>query len=281
MIQNAFTVDVEDYFQVGAFTDIIHPEHWDTWEFRAEKNTDRILDALDHAGKKGTFFILGWIANKSPQLVKRIADCGHVVASHGYGHQLVYTQSEEVFREDVHKTRVMLQDITGQPILSYRAPSFSITSKTPWAHRVLVECGYKYDSSVFPIYHDLHGNPNAPTHIHTIETEAGALMEFPPAVIKIFGQNIPTGGGGYFRLFPFEISKRMLRSINQKGNPFVFYIHPWEIDPEQPRIPNASMKSRFRHYINLKRTYSRLQRLLNAFEFAPMETVLEQKKSQE
>ncbi len=277
---NAFTIDVEDYFQVGAFQRTIPMSDWDKWELRVCVNTEKILQVLDEAGVKGTFFILGWIAERAPQLVKHIAACGHTVASHGYWHQLVYSQTEAEFREDVRTTRKMLQDLSGQAVVSYRAPSFSITKKTLWAHRVLVEEGYWYDSSVFPIHHDLHGNPDAPTQIHRIETESGPLLEFPPAVVKVFGQNIPTGGGGYFRLFPFAITKRMLQSINAAGNPFVFYLHPWEIDPAQPRVPGAPLKSRFRHYLNLKRTAPRLKRLLQTFSFAPMEEVLNQMRNE-
>jgi len=271
---NAFTIDVEDYFQVGAFAKTISVSDWDKWEFRAVANTEKILEILAAAEVKGTFFVLGWVAQKAPQLVKRIAECGHTIASHGLMHQLVYTQTEAEFREDVRVTRKMLQDLSGQAVVSYRAPSFSITKKTPWAHRVLVEEGYLYDSSVFPIHHDLHGNPDAPTRIHRIETESGSIVEFPPAIVKILGQNIPTGGGGYFRLFPFAITRRMLQSINVAGHPFVFYLHPWEVDPDQPRIPGTPLKSRLRHYLNLKRTASRLKRLLETFSFAPMEEVL-------
>ena len=271
---NAFTIDVEDYYQVGAFVNTIPQSDWDLWEFRAEANTEKILKLLADANVKGTFFVLGWIAQKAPQLVKKIADEGHTIASHGFAHQLVYSQTEQEFRDDVRTTRLLLQDLSGQAVLSYRAPSFSITKKTPWAHRVLAEEGYLYDSSVFPIHHDLHGNPDAPTQIHRIETSAGALIEFPPAIIKLFGQNIPTGGGGYFRLFPFTVTRQMLRSINNAGNPFVFYLHPWEVDPDQPRVPGAPLKSRFRHYLNLKRTVPRLQRLLATFSFVPMEEIL-------
>lgn len=274
-VRNAFSVDVEDYYQVGAFVNTISPDRWSDWEFRAKTNTEKILSQLEKAGVKGTFFVLGWIAEKSPQIVKDIVKAGHTLASHGFAHQLVYSQTEAEFREDVRKTRALLQDVSGQPILSYRAPSFSITPKTPWAHRVLVEEGYQYDSSVFPIHHDLHGNPNAPREIHRIETESGSLLEFPPAVLRCCGQNIPTGGGGYFRFFPYAITRKMLQSLNAKGRPFVFYLHPWEVDPEQPRIPGAPLKSRFRHYLNLGKTAARLERLLQDFSFVPMETVLE------
>lgn len=275
MITNALTIDVEDYYQVGAFVNTIPQDDWDQWEFRVEANTDKILKIFDENKVKGTFFVLGWVAQKAPNLVKRIAEMGHTVASHGFAHRLVYSQTESEFREDVDKTRKMLQDLSGQEILSYRAPSFSITKRTPWAHRVLAEQGYVYDSSVFPIHHDLHGNPDAPRQIHRIETESGTLIEFPPAVNTVWGRNIPTGGGGYFRFFPLSITHRMLRTINAAGNPFVFYLHPWEVDPEQPRVPGAPLKSRFRHYLNLKKTASRLDKLLKEFSFAPMETVLQ------
>ena len=276
---NAFTIDVEDYFQVAAFAKTIPVGDWDKWEFRVEGSTEKILAILDEAGVKGTFFVLGWIAERAPQLVKRIAACGHTVASHGTSHQFVHLQTEAEFREDVKTARKMLQDLSGQAVVSYRAPMFSITKKTPWAHRVLVEEGYLYDSSVFPIHHDLYGNPDAPTRIHRIETESGSLLEFPPAIVKLLGQNIPVGGGGYFRLFPFAITRRMLQSINAAGNPFMFYLHPWEVDPDQPKVPGAPLKSRFRHYLNLKRTASRLRRLLLAFPFAPMEEILCQKQT--
>jgi len=275
-MQNAFSVDVEDYFQVGAFADIISPKDWDIWTPRIVENTKRMLDILNDVPRpvQATFFVLGWIAERFPQLVPEIALQGHEIASHGYGHQLVYTLTENEFRDDVRKTRKMLQDQSGQSIIGYRAPSFSITRRTPWAHRILVEEGYTYDSSVFPIYHDLHGNPDAPREIHTISTESGAIIEFPPAVITRFGKNIPTGGGGYFRFFPYCVTARWLREINQQGKPFVFYVHPWEIDPDQPRVSGAPFKSRFRHYVNLKRTADRLQKLFREFSFTTIQGVI-------
>ena len=273
-MQNAFSVDVEDYFQVGAFANVISPKDWDAWTPRVVENTRRTLEILATAPQpvKATYFVLGWVAERFPKLVPEIVQQGHEIASHGYGHQLVYTLTADEFREDVRKTRKMLQDQSGQSVIGYRAPSFSITKCTPWAHRILVEEEYAYDSSVFPIYHDLHGNPDAPRDIHTIQTEAGGIIEFPPAVITRFGKNIPVGGGGYFRFFPYFAIARWLREINRQDRPFVFYIHPWEIDPDQPRIPNAPLKSRFRHYLNLKRTGDRLKRLFQDFAFT---TVLE------
>ena len=268
-MKNAFSVDVEDYFQVGAFAKIISPKDWDKWTPHVVDNTKRILDILASAPQpvKATFFVLGWVAERFPTLVPKIVRQGHEIASHGYGHQLVYTLTEEEFRNDVRMTRKLLQEQSGQSVVGYRAPSFSIVKRTPWAHRILVEEGYTYDSSVFPIYHDLHGNPDAPCEIHTIQTEAGSIVEFPPAVITRFGKNIPTGGGGYFRFFPYFMTARWLKEINRLGKPFVFYIHPWEVDSDQPRIPGASLKSRFRHYVNLKRTAERLKRLLQDFSF--------------
>jgi polysaccharide deacetylase family protein (PEP-CTERM system associated) len=273
---NAFSVDVEDYFQVGAFAKIISLKDWDAWPPRVVENTKRILGILAAAPKpvKATFFVLGWIAERFPNLVSEIARQGHEIASHGYGHQLVYTLTEDEFRNDVRSTKKMLQDQSGQSVTGYRAPSFSIIKRTPWAHRILAEEGYTYDSSVFPIYHDLHGNPGAPREIHTIQTGAGSILEFPPAVITRFGKNIPTGGGGYFRFFPYFMTARWLREINTLGKPFVFYIHPWEVDPDQPHIPGASFKSRFRHYLNLKQTASRLEKLLRQFDFAPVREVI-------
>lgn len=273
-ISNVFSVDVEDYYQVGAFARIISPVEWDNYESRVVDNTLRILDMLDRCKVKATFFVLGWIASRSPDLVGKIAAAGHEIASHGTSHQMVYTQSEEEFREDVRAAREILRAQSSQEVLAYRAPSFTITTRTPWAHRILAEEGYRYDSSVFPIHHDLHGNPDAPTDIHRIETEAGSLVEFPPAIVKFLGQNIPSGGGGYFRLFPYGLSLRMLRSINARKKPFIFYIHPWELDPGQPRIGGAPLKSRFRHYINLKSTEKKLKRLLNDFHFTTLGDVL-------
>jgi polysaccharide deacetylase family protein (PEP-CTERM system associated) len=211
-------------------------------------------------------------------LVREIADAGHEIGSHGYAHQLAYTQSEAEFRDDVARARKLLQDLSGQDVLSYRAPSFSIGRRTPWGHRVLVEEGYKYDSSVFPIRHDLYGDPDAPVEIHTIETESGPIIEFPPTVVRFFGRNIPTGGGGYFRIFPWRFTRWLLTQVN-KTRPFVFYIHPWEIDPDQPRFDKAplkaSFKSRFRHYTNLDKTSDRFLSLLETFRFAPLREVLE------
>lgn len=271
---NALTVDVEDYFQVAAFEKTVSKEQWENFPRRFSDNTEKLLNLFAEYSYKATFFVLGWIAERDPKLIRRIAEAGHEIASHGYDHQLVYRSDEKKFREDIRRTKELLQKITGRAIFGYRAPSWSLTARTPWAHRVLVEEGYRYDSSVFPIRHDLHGSPGARRDIHRIETEAGTIIEFPPAVLRLFGHNFPTGGGGFFRLYPYGLTRFMLRAINARERPFTFYIHPWEIDPEQPRIPDASWKSRFRHYVNLKRTESKLRRLLADFQFATMQEVL-------
>jgi polysaccharide deacetylase family protein (PEP-CTERM system associated) len=264
---NAFTIDIEDYFQVAAFEKIISPDDWGTFDYRVEANTERLLMLLGDAGVCATFFMLGWVAERSPQLVRRIAEAGHEVASHGYAHQLIYRQSLTQFRDDVHRTRELLCDVSGQAVIGYRAPSWSITSKSSWAHSVLIDEGYQYDSSVFPIKHDLHGTPDAPRCVHCIETDNGSIVEFPPSTVAWFGRNFPTGGGGFFRLYPYCLTRYMLQSINREQTPFTFYIHPWEVDPNQPRISGASFKSRFRHYVNLRTTYSKLERLVTDFQF--------------
>ncbi|MDR1384184.1 MAG: DUF3473 domain-containing protein [Planctomycetaceae bacterium] len=270
---NAMTIDVEDYYQVAAFEKMISPNEWAQWESRTVANTQKILQILDAHNVKATFFILGYEAEHRPELVREIAAAGHEIGSHGYGHQLAYKQAENIFREDVRRARMLLQDLSGQEVLSYRAPSFSLGRQAVWGHRVLVEEGYKYDSSIFPIRHDLYGDPNAPIEIYPIKTEAGTIWEFPPTTVSVFGKNIPTGGGGYFRIFPYWWTKMMLNRVNQTRQ-FVFYIHPWEFDPEQPHIPNAPLKSRFRHYTNLKKTSPRFQALLKSFHFAPLREVL-------
>ncbi|MDR2169044.1 MAG: DUF3473 domain-containing protein [Planctomycetaceae bacterium] len=279
-MENAFSVDVEDYYQVAAFSGVISYSDWGDWESRVVLNTYRMLEILDLAVEpvSATFFVLGWVAERFPKLVPEIVSRGHEIASHGFCHKLVYEQSENEFREDVIRTRQILRSQSGQDVIGFRAPSFSIVKRTSWAHDVLAEAGYKYDSSVFPIHHDLHGNPDAPREIHNITTANGLIREFPPAVIRLFGQNLPVGGGGYFRFLPYCATKMCLLSINKKNMPFVFYIHPWETDPEQPRIPNAPLKSRFRHYINLKHTTKKLKKLLKDFKFTTIKNVLENKQ---
>lgn len=367
---NILTIDVEDYFQVHAFSDVINFEDWGNYECRIERNVERILEILSDAGHnsnfktqnsklndsalspqhspKGSFFVLGWIAERYPGLVQRIQKEGHEIACHGYAHRLIYTQSKEEFRQDIRKGKAILEDITGCEVIGYRAPSYSITNKSQWAFEVLAEEGFKYDSSIFPIRHDFYGMVNAPrfpfvvslndannvefsvlnfefkkyqysefeinnsltylsnnsisnnsklitqnsqlkTHNSDFKPQSSVLkgnstlntqnsqfiIEFPVSTVKVLGTNFPVSGGGYFRLFPYPIIRRALGSINEKEQkPFIFYMHPWEIDPEQPRVNGLSSKSKFRHYVNLDKTESKFKKLLEDFQFSTIRQIL-------
>jgi polysaccharide deacetylase family protein (PEP-CTERM system associated) len=351
---NALTIDLEDYFQVHAFSDVIKFEDWGDYESRIERNTDRILEILSSSIRnpqsafriptKATFFVLGWNAERYSGLVQRIQKEGHEIACHGHAHKLIYTQSKEEFRQDIRRAKAVLEDMTGKEVIGYRAPSYSITSKSQWAFEVLLEEGFKYDSSIFPIHHDFYGLPTAPrfpfvislngdnkfefsflnvelnptqnstliTHNSQLKTQNSAfkpqpsvpeinsltdslihlysgvsepqnrstaapnsIIEFPISTVKLLGQNVPVSGGGYFRLFPYSIIKRALGGINEKGQkPFIFYIHPWEIDPEQPRVKGVSSRSKFRHYVNLDKTENRLRKLLKDFNFSSVRDIL-------
>ncbi|MGH8284508.1 MAG: XrtA system polysaccharide deacetylase [Steroidobacteraceae bacterium] len=275
-IVNAFTVDVEDYFQVSALAPAITRESWATREYRAERNTDRVLSLLAERGVHGTFFVLGWIAEKSPGLVKRIAAAGHEIASHGFAHELIYLQSPDAFRIETERAKHQLEDLVGAPVIGYRAASFSITRESLWALDVLIDLGFEYDSSVFPIRHDRYGIPGAAKEHGTITAPSGrAIVEFPLAAAEYFGLQLPVSGGGYFRIFPYWLSRAGLQRINSRQRrPFVFYMHPWEIDPAQPRV-RVGPVSRFRHYTNLHRFENRLKRLLGEFQFTTMREVLE------
>lgn len=267
MLSNVFSVDVEDYFHVQAFADRIRPADWDHYESRVVKNTLRIIDLLDRHQTRGTFFILGWVADRYPELVKDIHRAGHEIGCHSYWHQLVFRQSPDAFREDLNRSTKILQDIIGQPVTAYRAPSFSITSDSLWALDILVEEGYRIDSSIFPVHHDTYGIPEVSPAPHVIHRPAGDLFEFPPAVRCKRFANIPVAGGGYFRIYPFRLTTHWLGNVNRKeGRPFVFYIHPWEVDPDQPRL-KSRWKSWLRHYRNLHTTESKLNRLLQIFRF--------------
>ena len=273
-IENALTIDVEDYFQVAALAEAVKYDDWSAMEYRAEANTERILALFEKAGVKATFFTLGWIAERSPQLVKRIADAGHEVASHGYSHQLIYNQTPEVFREETHRSKAILEDILGEPVTGYRAASYSITNQSRWALDILAEEGFTWDSSIFPVHHDRYGMPGTPRWPHRLKTDQGhELAEFPLSTLKLPGYTLPIAGGGYFRLFPYWFSRLGLGSINRQGNPFVFYLHPWEVDPGQPRL-DVKWFSRFRHYNNLDVCEDRLARLLSHFSFTTMSNVL-------
>ncbi|WP_024461914.1 XrtA system polysaccharide deacetylase [Marinimicrobium sp. LS-A18] len=271
-VTHAMTVDVEDYYQVAAFFDVVKPEDWEHWPSRVEANTDRLLQLFDEAGIKITFFILGWVAERHPELVKRIHAQGHEIASHGYSHRLIYTQTPELFREETSRSKRILEDLTGQPVTGYRAASYSITRQSLWALDILAELGFTWDSSIFPTRHDNYGIPGSPEEPYRIITSSGAeLTEFPLTTAKVLGQAVPAAGGGYFRQYPYALSRWLFRKASNGGQkPQIFYLHPWEIDPEQPRIPNARWFSRFRHYTNLHRCLPRLERMLTDFPFGTM-----------
>lgn len=274
-IINAMTVDVEDYFHVSAFADVVSPSDWPSYESRVSTNTDRILAILDKAGVQATFFVLGWVAERFPELVRRIHLAGHELASHSYDHGLVYSKTPETFRADLRRARAAIEDAAGVTVRGYRAPSYSITSQSLWALDVLASEGYTYDSSIYPIRHDRYGIPSWERHIHRVERGGRAFWELPGSTVRHFGVNLPIGGGGYFRLLPYWWTRQGLQTVNQvEGKAAIFYLHPWEVDPEQPRL-NAGALSRFRHYYNLGETESRLRRLLKEFRFGTVTQVLE------
>ncbi len=274
-IVNAFTVDVEDYFQVSAFEKHIPRDQWDRWESRVEANTHRILQLLDRHGVKATFFVLGWLGERYPQLVRDIHSCGHEIGSHGYWHRLIYEQTPEEFRADLRRSRDVLQEAIGQPVTMHRAASFSITKQSLWALEILVEEGFLVDSSIFPIRHDRYGIPDAKSCLHRLTTPSGTLWEFPPSVARFAGLNVPVSGGGYFRLYPLALTLFCLSRINHaQRQPFVFYAHPWEVDPDQPRIHVRSRLSRFRHYVNLSKNQRKLDGLLRRFRFGRIRDVI-------
>jgi polysaccharide deacetylase family protein (PEP-CTERM system associated) len=268
MPMHGFSVDVEDYFQVSAFEGVVARERWDEYPRRVEANTERILTLLDSYGVRGTFFVLGWIAERHPQLVRRIARAGHEIASHGYEHRLIYTQTPAEFRADIRRASAVLESVTGRAVNAYRAPSFSITPRSRWALAILREEGITLDSSVMPVRHDLYGMPGAKVGLHRLPVGDDMIWEFPPAVASFGRLRLPVGSGGYLRLLPFWFTLWCLRRLQRKG-PFVLYIHPWEVDPAQPRLP-ARLRSRFRHYTNLHATYGRLDRMLREFRFGPV-----------
>lgn len=270
---HCLSFDIEEHFQVSAFDSPMRRSHWSSLESRVEGNTAKLLDLLEIYGVRATFFVLGWVAQRYPGLVRRVADANHEVASHGYSHELITVQTPGRFREDVRRAKGILEDITGAVVLGYRAPSFSITSETTWALPILVEEGYVYDSSVFPILHDRYGLPGSAPMAHRLDTHAGPLWEIPPSTVKIAGFRAPIAGGGYLRLYPFRALHWLLKRVEATGHPLVMYLHPWELDPHQPRM-NGPLLSRFRHYVNLHKTEERLRRLLRDFAFAPIRDVI-------
>jgi len=268
---NAFTVDVEDYYQVTAFERDVSRSRWDRYESRVVANTQRLLALLARRQVKATFFILGWIGRRFPKLVRQIRQEGHEIGSHVYEHHLVYEQSPRQFRDDLRRSRDALEDAISEKVTAYRAPTFSITERSLWALEILVEEGFRVDSSVFPTRHDRYGIPGAQPGLHRIATPAGPLWELPPSVVRFTCLNVPVGGGGYFRLYPLPLTVYFLNKINKRAQrPFVFYVHPWEVDPGQPRLKAGSRMSRFRHYVNLSKTEPRLEGLLKRFHFGPV-----------
>jgi polysaccharide deacetylase family protein (PEP-CTERM system associated) len=272
---NALSVDVEDWFQVGAFERVIDRADWDNLPTRVERNAQAVLDLFDRAGVKGTFFTLGWVAERFPALIRRAAEQGHEVASHGWDHRRVFTMDAASFRADLARSRAAIEDAAGVRVTGYRAPSFSIDARTPWAHQVLAEEGYDYSSSVAPIAHDHYGWREAPRFAFRPLPDA-ALIELPVTTVEVAGRRAAAGGGGFFRLLPYRFSTWAIARVNSRDNrPAVFYFHPWEIDPAQPRVPGAPLRSRLRHYTNLTGMEGKLFKLLKAFAWGRTDKVVE------
>lgn len=265
--RNAMSVDVEDYFQVSAFAPHIPREHWPVLTCRVESNVDNILGMFESTGVKATFFTLGWIAERYPHLVQRISDGGHEIASHGYGHERVSDLTPEAFLEDLRRSKGILEQLSGRPVSGYRAPSFSVGKATPWAAEMLHRAGYRYSSSVYPIQHDHYGTQDAP-RFPFYPDKRSPVLELPITTVRLFERNLPAGGGGYFRLYPYFLSRWMIRRVNRhEQRAGIFYFHPWEIDPDQPRQCRIGLKTRFRHYINLERMQARLDALTRDFRW--------------
>jgi polysaccharide deacetylase family protein (PEP-CTERM system associated) len=272
-LTNAMSIDVEDYFQVQALANLFDRAAWQAQECRVERNVNSILDMLSETRQKATFFTLGWIAERYKPMVRRIVSEGHELASHGMAHFRADSQSPDEFRNDVAQTKRLLEDIGGVEVTGYRAASFSIGAKNLWAHNVLAEAGYRYSSSIYPIRHDLYGMPDAPRFAYQPKG-LGGFVEVPVTTVRMFGHNLPCGGGGYFRLLPYGVSRWQMRQVNKVDRrPCIFYFHPWEIDPDQPRQTQISFRTRFRHYTNLDRMQSRLKRLLSDFAWDRMDRV--------
>ena len=270
-ITNALTIDVEDYFQVSAFAPYIRRDEWDARECRIERNVGRILELLGQRGIKATFFTLGWIAERYPQLVRDIVAGGHELASHGFGHERATDLSESAFTQDVQRAKMLLEDLAGVPVLGYRAPSFSIGTGNLWAFDVLARAGYRYSSSIYPIRHDHYGMPDSPRFAYQLTS---GLLEIPITTLRMGNRNLPSSGGGYFRLLPYALTRWMLRQVNQQDRESaIFYFHPWEIDPGQPRVSGIDLRTRFRHYVNIGRTEGRLQSLMDDFRWGRMDQI--------
>ncbi len=272
-MHNALSVDVEDWFQVGAFERTIRRADWDGLTHRVEGNTDAVLELFDAAGVKATFFTLGWVAERYPALMRRIADAGHEVASHGYDHARVFTFTPDQFRADLRKARGILEDASGQAVTGYRAPSFSIDPRTPWAHMILAEEGYRYSSSVAPIRHDHYGWPDSPRFAWK-PVPGSPLVELPVTTAQWGKRTVAAGGGGFFRLLPYGFSRWAIRQVNEEaGRPAIIYFHPWEIDPDQPRVADAPLRSKLRHYSNLSVMAAKLRRLTRDFAWTRVDAL--------
>ena len=272
---NAMTIDVEDYFHVSVFDGVVPRAHWDRLESRVCRNTERLLALFDEKRVRATFFVLGWVAERHPSLVRRIADAGHELACHSHEHRLVYDLTRKQFRADVRRAKAAVEQAAGVSVVGYRAPSYSVTPRSLWALDVLIEEGFTYDASIFPIRHDRYGIPVSPRHPYLIARESGVLIEAPASTVQIGPINLPIAGGGYFRILPYAWTRWGIERVNQnEGRPAIFYLHPWEIDPEQPRLQTSRL-GRFRHYRNLTQTEARLRALLSDFRFSPLVDVLE------
>lgn len=271
-MQNALSVDIEDWFHVGAFETVIDRKDWDSLECRVERNTDAVMALFGETGVKATFFTLGWVAQRYPALMRRIVDAGHEVASHGWDHIRVFTMTPDQFATDLDRTRKTLEDATGTRVTGYRAPSFSIDGRTPWAHAILAEQGYDYSSSVAPVKHDHYGWPEAPRFAFHPVAGSG-LIELPVTTARFAGRTLAAGGGGFFRLLPYQFSAWAIRQVNAADAPAIFYFHPWEIDPGQPRVANAPLRSKLRHYPKLDVMADKLRRAIGAFEWTRVDAV--------
>jgi polysaccharide deacetylase family protein (PEP-CTERM system associated) len=270
---NALTIDVEDYFQVSAFDSHVRRDAWEKMPSRIERNVDQLLQLLDDRRARATFFTLGWIAERHPSLIRRIVRQGHELASHGYGHHRASELDHVAFSHDIRHAKKLLEDIAGTAVIGYRAPSFSIGKGNLWAFDCIAAAGYRYSSSIYPVQHDHYGMPDAPRFPHRVRD---GLLEIPVTTTRLFGRNLPAGGGGYFRLAPYNVSRWAIARVNrQEQRPAIFYFHPWEIDPGQPRMKGVSVKTRFRHYLNLHRTKARLTRLLTDFEWDRVDRVFD------
>ena len=271
-MRHALSIDLEEFFQIHALCDVISPESWETFSPSVEQNTKKILDMLESRGVIATFFCLGWVARRHANLIKHIHSLGHEIACHGYSHHVIYGQNPKSFREDVEKAKNILEDIIGEEVIGYRAPTYSITKNTLWALDILEELGFQYDSSIFPIYHDNYGIPDAPRLPHKLPGRS--LAEFPISTLKVGRYNLPISGGGYFRLLPYPITKMALGFLERKNEPFIFYIHPWELNPDIQRIPGMSALSRFRTYVGINHTAARFSHLITDFTFTTTRQVL-------